>query len=202
MKIVLVRHGRPDEGHATRAHDPPLSAEGRAQARGVADVLARENIVRIVTSPLCRARETAEPLALRLGMEAEVVDGWAEADRHLTRYRSLETLKAQGDGEWQRFLDDPVRYMGGDPALFRSGVLAALDALVASGPRDAHLAVFSHGLPINVVLSHALGLERIVHFPPAYGSLTRLRARASKAIGIISVNETGHLASASHGVLP
>jgi probable phosphoglycerate mutase len=91
--------------------------------------------------------------------------------------------------------------MGGDPALFRSGVLAALDALVTSGPRDAHVAVFSHGLPINVVLSHALGLERIVHFPPAYGSLTRLRARASKAIGIVSVNETGHLASASHGVL-
>jgi probable phosphoglycerate mutase len=55
---------------------------------------------------------------------------------------------------------------GGDPASFRAGVLAALAALVASGPRDAHVAVFTHGLPINVVLSHALGLARIVHFPP------------------------------------
>ena len=25
MKIVLVRHGRPDEGHAERPHDPPLA---------------------------------------------------------------------------------------------------------------------------------------------------------------------------------
>lgn len=195
MKIVLVRHGRPDEGHAERPHDPPLAEEGRRQARAAAELLAGEGIARIVTSPLLRARQTAEPLAARLGLVPEVVDGWAEADRHLARYRSVETLKAQGVGEWRRFLDDPVRYMGGDPASFRAGVLAAFAALIASGPRDAHVAVFTHGLPINVVLSHALGLERIVHFPPGYGSATRLRARDAHTIGIVSVNETGHIAT-------
>lgn len=193
MKIVLVRHGRPDEGHAERPQDPPLAAEGRVQADAVADVLRGEGISRIVSSPLLRARKTAEPLAERIGLPIEIVDGWAEADRHLSRYRSVETLKAQGAEEWQRFLADPVRYMGGDPVSFRAAVLAALAALVAAGPRDAHAAVFCHGLPINVVLSHALGLERIVHFPPAYGSITRLRARSIETIGIVSVNETGHL---------
>jgi len=195
MKIVLVRHGRPDEGHAERPEDPPLAEEGRRQARAAAALLAGEGITRIVTSPLLRARQTAEPLAARLGLAAEVVDGWAEADRHLGRYRSVETLRAQGAGEWQRFLADPVRYMGGDPVSFRAGVLTALDALVAEAARDAHVAVFCHGLPINVVLSHALGLDRIVHFPPGYGSVTRLRVRSTRAIGVVSVNETGHLAS-------
>jgi|SRR5580765_6317797 len=194
MKIVLVRHGRPDEGHAERPHDPPLAEEGWRQARAAAALLAGEGITRIVTSPLLRARQTAEPLAARLGLAAEIVDGWAEADRHLRSYRSVETLKAQGEGEWQRFLADPVRYLGGDPATFRAGVLAALDALVATAARDAHVVVFCHGLPINVVLSHALGLERIVHFPPSYGSVTRLRVRSTRAIGVVSVNETGHLA--------
>ena len=194
MKIVLVRHGRPDEGHAERPHDPPLADEGLRQAQAAAALLAHEGIDRIVTSPLLRAQQTAAPLAESLGLAPEVVDGWAEADRHLDRYRSVETLKAMGGGEWQRFLDDPVRYMGGDPASFRAGVLAALAALVASGPRDAHVAVFTHGLPINVVLSHALGLARIVHFPPGYGSVTRLRARDIHTIGVVSVNETGHLA--------
>lgn len=194
MKIVLVRHGRPDEGHAERPQDPPLADDGRRQAVAVADLLAAEGIDRIVTSPLLRASQTAEPLAARLGLVAEVVDGWAEADRHLDRYRSVETLKAQGAEEWQRFLADPVRYLGGDTVSFRVAVLAALAALVASGPRDGYAAVFCHGLPINVVLSHALGLERIVHFPPAYGSVTRLRARSMETIGIVSVNETGHLA--------
>ncbi len=195
MKIVLVRHGRPDEGHAERPHDPPLADDGRRQAEAVADLLATERIDRIFTSPLLRARQTAEPLAARLGLVTEVVDGWAEADRHLAQYRSVETLKAQGAEEWQRFLDDPVRYMGGDTVSFRRAVLGALAALVAASPRDARAAVFCHGLPINVVLSHALGLERIVHFPPAYGSITRLRARTMETIGIVSVNETGHLAA-------
>ena len=193
MKIVLVRHGRPDEGHAERPHDPPLAGDGRRQADAVADLLRAEGIDRIVSSPLLRARQTAEPLAQRIGLAIEVVDGWAEADRHLSHYRSIETLKAQGAEEWQRFLADPVRYMGGDPASFRSAVLTALEALVAAGPRDARVAVFCHGLPINVVLSYALGLDRIVHFPPAYGSVTRLRARSVGTIGIVSVNEMGHL---------
>ena len=129
-----------------------------------------------------------------MACEPEVVDGWAEADRHLARYRSVETLRAQGAGEWRRFLEDPVRYMGGDPHDFRCGVLAALATTIAAGPRDAHVVVFTHGLPINVVLSHALGLERIIHFPPGYGSITRLRAKDMNTIGVVSVNETGHLA--------
>jgi probable phosphoglycerate mutase len=195
MRIVLVRHGRPDEGHAERPQDPPLAADGRRQAEAVAALLAGEGIGRVVTSPLLRARQTAEPLATRLGLAVEVVDGWAEADRHLDRYRSVETLKAQGSDEWQRFLADPVRYMGGDALAFQGAVLGALASLVESGSRDACVAVFCHGLPINVVLSHALCLARIVHFPPAYGSVTRLRARSMETIGIVSVNETGHLAA-------
>jgi probable phosphoglycerate mutase len=194
MKIVLVRHGRPDEGHAERPHDPPLADEGRRQARAVAALLAREGIGRIVTSPLLRARQTAEPLAEHLGIGVETVDGWAEADRHLPLYRSVETLKAQGRHEWQRFLDDPVRYVGGDPQEFRASVLGALDALIEGGRRDEHVAVFSHGLAINVVLSYALGLERIIHLPPGYCSVSRLRVRSTRANGIVSVNETGHLA--------
>ena len=196
MKIVLVRHGRPDEGHAERPHDPPLGHDGVQQARQTAALLAREGIGRVVTSPLLRARQTAEPLAERLGVALEVVDGWAEADRNLPLYRSVETLKAQGPAEWRRFLDDPVRYVGGDPQAFRAAVLGALGALIESARREDHIAVFSHGLAINVVLSHALGLERIIHFPPGYGSVTRLRVRSSRAIGIVSVNETGQLACA------
>src|SRR5690349_14999751 len=136
MKIVLVRHGRPDEGHVERPHDPPLGDEGRRQAKATAMLLAREGIDRIVTSPLLRAPPTAEPLAERLDLALEVVDGWAEADRNLPVYRSVETLRAQGPGEWQRFLDDPVRYVGGDPQVFRAAVLGALDALVVGAPRD------------------------------------------------------------------
>ena len=131
------------------------------------------------------------PLAARLVLPAQTVGGWAEADLHLDRYRSTETLRGQGDGEWSRFLADPVRFLGHEPALFTAEVMGALRESLAA-PDDAPVVVFTHGLPINLVLCSVLGLERISHFQPGYGSVTRLRARGPRRIGILSVNETGH----------
>lgn len=191
MKLVLVRHGRPDESDLTRPHDPPLLDLGHRQALAVADRLAGRGITHIVSSPLLRARETAQPLAERLGLPIQIIDGWAEADRHTQRYRSTETLRSLGATEWERFLADPVTYLGGDAQQFRDAVLSAL-ASTMELPSEGTVAVFTHGLPINVVLSHALGLQRIVHFSPGYGSVTQLRASSVDAIGVASVNELWH----------
>ena len=192
MKVVLVRHGRPDENEAVRSNNPPLNADGWRQARAVATLLAREGITRIVASPLTRARQTAEPLSQLSGLPIDIAEGWAEADRRQSRYRSTETLRAQGGEEWRRFLQDPIRYLGADPTEFRAGVLAALSDIAREGDPKSRIAVFTHGLPINVVLSQALRLDGIIHFLPGYGSVTRLRARDDGSIGVVSVNESGH----------
>lgn len=191
MKLVLVRHGRPDEEDREQPHDPPLRADGWRQARAAAAVLAGEGITRIIASPLQRAQQTALPLAERLGLPVEIMEGWAEADRHLDRYRSNETLRAQGEAEWARFLQDPLAYMGADAGRFRADVLGALQALARHDPQ-AHVVVFTHGLPINLVLAHALGLAGLVNFPPHYGSLTRLRVQPDGRLAVTSVNETVH----------
>lgn len=190
MKIILVRHGRPDEHDVHRPGDPPLNAEGRRQANAAACLLKQESISRIVASPLLRARQTAQPLADALGLPIDVVDGWAEADRFANRYRSTETLRALGAEEWQRFLADPIRYLGGDPDHFQAEVLGALAALTSGA--EQHVAVFTHGMPINVVLSHVLSLKGFVHFLPGYGSITRLRRHDDGGLGVVSVNESGH----------
>ena len=138
MKLILVRHGRPDEGDTTTPNDPPLNAEGWRQARAAAKLLASEGVTRIVASPLLRAQQTAQPLAERLGLGVETVEGWAEADRRASRYRSTETLRAEGGEAWARFLEDPIRYLGADPAEFRAGVIGALAATVdGRGSRGA-----------------------------------------------------------------
>lgn len=191
MQLILVRHGEPDENHPTRPQDPPLNAAGLKHAAAVGRLLSQTHLTHVVSSPLLRALQTAAPLLGHTGLPLQVWDGWAEADRSAARYRSLDTLRAAGRGAWQRFLDDPVTHLGGDPVLFRAAVQGALGQTLGLGPQ-AVVAVFTHGMPINLVLSQTLGLARITHFAPAYGSLTRLYASTSGKLSVVSVNETGH----------
>lgn len=191
MRLILVRHGKPDETQTQRAHDPSLASIGQTQANAVAKILARETITHIVSSPLQRAMDTAAPLAESTGLPVQVLHGWAEADRSATRYRSMETLKAQGPQEWQRFLQDPITYLGADPDTFRREVLAALDATIHLAPQGT-VAVFTHGMPINLVLAHVLGTNSLVQFAPDYCSITRLRASSCQAMSVVSVNELSH----------
>jgi probable phosphoglycerate mutase len=67
MRLILVRHGKPDETHTQRAHDPSLASIGQTQAKAVAKMLARETITHFVSSPLQRAMDTAAPLAESIG---------------------------------------------------------------------------------------------------------------------------------------
>lgn len=206
MKLILVRHGMPDEDDAARPHDPPINATGRRQARRLAEHLAHEGVDRIVSSPLLRAKQTAEPLGRVLDLRLELLDGLAEADRDAPRYRSIESLRALGPDTWNEFLQDPVRFFGGDPGSFRSAVLGAIEQVL--NYRDTtRVVVFTHGLPINLILSHALGLPRLTHFAPRHCSITRLRGDSVDSLGVVSVNETIALGSASalrprHGSLP
>jgi probable phosphoglycerate mutase len=200
MQLILVRHGRPDEHRPEAPHDPPLSDEGWRQAKAAAAFLADEGVSRIIASPLLRARQTAEPLAAHLGMPIETIEGWAEADRGSCQYRSPETIRAEGAEAWARFMKDPVGFLGGDPEAFRAGVIEALrDSLQGAG-RSARVVVFAHGLPINVVLSHVLGLESITNFLMGYGSVTRLLTKEDGGLVVSSVNETGHQRSASESL--
>ncbi|GAB6926179.1 phosphatase PhoE [Paenibacillus sp. JCM 10914] len=70
--IGLVRHGITDWNAQNRAQgrtDIPLNAEGRRQAHWLAQRLMNEHWDTIVTSPLIRARETAEILARGIQMQ-------------------------------------------------------------------------------------------------------------------------------------
>lgn len=82
MRLILVRHGQ-TQANLTRALDTaepgsPLTAEGHVQAARVADALAAEGIRGIFTSHLLRTRQTARPLADRLGIDPVVLPGIRE----------------------------------------------------------------------------------------------------------------------------
>jgi broad specificity phosphatase PhoE len=67
--VFVMRHLQKADGA-----DPPLSAEGSANARAVADMLAKSGIKAIFATPTRRAMETAQPLAARIGLTVKPYD--------------------------------------------------------------------------------------------------------------------------------
>ena len=69
MRIFLVRHAEAAPGDPDELR--PLTEAGRAAARELGEKLAAHNPDAVVSSPLLRARETAELIARAAGLEPE-----------------------------------------------------------------------------------------------------------------------------------
>jgi broad specificity phosphatase PhoE len=75
--VFMTRHGETDwnaEGRWQGHTDIPLNDRGRAQARGVAEVLRGVGLSGLVSSDLCRAHETARIVGAFLGLDVAYVD--------------------------------------------------------------------------------------------------------------------------------
>lgn len=188
-KLILVRHGAPNEGHPLQPQDPPLTRLGESQAAQIAERLVDEDIGRIVSSPQTRAQNTAAPLAARFGLVIETMEGLAEVDRYTDRYRSPETIRKENPERWEEFQQSPARFFGRDDDEFRAGVLAAFANIIAN-PKAPTIAVFTHGMPIKTLLVHILGLTTAAKFTIGHCSVTRVAGYSIDALRIDSINET------------
>jgi phosphohistidine phosphatase SixA len=68
--VFLVRHAE----KTTEKNDPGLTEAGKARAIALADRLEGEGITHIHSSDYIRTRDTAAPLAKRLGLDVEIYD--------------------------------------------------------------------------------------------------------------------------------
>jgi broad specificity phosphatase PhoE len=79
LRLVLVRHGESTanaEGVLdTRLPGHQLTEEGHQQAAELAAQLAHEPVVAVYTSRAIRAQQTAQPIAARQGLVAQVLGG-------------------------------------------------------------------------------------------------------------------------------
>jgi 2,3-bisphosphoglycerate-dependent phosphoglycerate mutase len=188
-QIVLVRHGLPVTGVSP---DPPLSAQGRQQARQAGDWLQWEAPAALISSPSQRALETARAIGVATGLSVEVDEDLREWSEPVTHYITPELLGASERG--RAFAEG--RFAEFVPKHDREGLTRKMTAAVA---RAAHrwpgrtVVLVSHGGAINNLFAHVLDLDQPFFFNPGYTSLSRLQAMPSGRLVPTSVNETSHL---------
>lgn len=192
MELLLIRHAQPVQiVQAEGAADPRLTERGAKQSEALADYLAMEPIAAVWSSPMVRARETAAPLASRLGVEVVVDAELAEYDRDATSYIPIEELKANQDERWFAMVEANLE-SGVDPVEFQSGVVRAIEHVITGNP-GVRVAVVCHAGVINAYIGHILGIDRPLWFEPRYTSINRVLASRQGDRSVQALNEIGHL---------
>ena len=193
MELLIVRHALPlrvivEEGAA----DPRLDELGHRQAEAMAEYLAAEGIDAVWSSPMARARETAQPLLDRTGLELGIDNDLAEWDRDSNSYIPVEELKASNHPMWQAMMAG--EWVGAsDPVTFQKNVVAAMNRIIDAHPGE-RVAVVCHGGVIGAYLAHILELPRPGgFFHPEYTSIHRVMASSRGHRTLRSMNELTHL---------
>jgi len=152
--LILVRHGRTAYNASRRLLgrlDIPLDELGRRQALALRDDEMIAGAARVVTSPLARARETAEAL----GPPVSVDDRWIEVDYGIYDGAVLDQVPTEMWQRWRRDLDwEPES--GESLAAVGRRVRAAC-AEIIDETRDRDVVVVSHVSPIKAAVAWALG---------------------------------------------
>jgi broad specificity phosphatase PhoE len=160
--LIVVRHA-PTAWSGRRycgRSDPPLEAPGRAAAaRLAADLVPTLPAgIRIVSSPLRRALETATAIADAVGSTAIIVDDrWREADFGVAEGLTFDELAAIEPSLAARLAagDTVVDWPGGESAAtFERRIRTAWSDLLATG--DATVLV-SHAGPLRTAMAAAIG---------------------------------------------
>ena len=164
-RIHMIRHGRPASTWGDADQDPGLDAVGAEQARAVAQALlalsANERPTRVVSSPLRRCRETAQPLADALGVVVEIDPrvGEIPTPAALAAEARPGWLRQAFQGKWSEIQGD-LDYVAWTREVAEG---------VASHPGAA---VFSHFVALNAAVSAATGGGAVAAFRPDHVSVT------------------------------
>jgi probable phosphoglycerate mutase len=195
MTIAFVRHGQTAANRAGLLQgrvDPPLTELGRRQGARLAEALAGERPARVFTSPLRRARETAELVARLAGAGIEVDERLVELDYGEWDGRPIGDVSAEDWASWRR---DPGFAPPGGESL-RQVAARVGEFCTARLPRDDGIVVaVSHVSPIKAAVTWAIGADESATFRMhlALASITRIAARGASAAALVSFNEVAHL---------
>jgi probable phosphoglycerate mutase len=194
--FLLVRHATCDavgSRIAGRAPGEHLNDEGRAQAARLAERLAGITIEALYSSPLERARETAQAVAAKLGVDVRISDALTEIDFGEWTGASLDALHA--DPQWRRFnsFRSGTPIPGGESMLdAQARGVAELHRLRCGHP-DGTVVLVSHGDVIKAMIAYhagiAIDLMHRLEIAPASVSVVEVSEHGARIVGIDTARE-------------
>jgi broad specificity phosphatase PhoE len=198
--LILARHGetafnaeRRWQGH----HDAPLSPTGRAQAEALAERLVLDRPVALYSSDLPRARETAEVIAQRSGLEPAYDARWREVDVGEWLGLAPDEVQARHPEGYARWLAGGTGWEQGEsyPEMAERGLAVARAVAERHADSDGPVVCVTHGGVIRAIVMHVLQMPPSGRRLLATGPTATITAIDAAAGGwrLKSFNDAGHL---------
>lgn len=202
--IYLIRHAQ-SVGNAGKRFqgrlDHPLTPEGEAQTGQVAKRFCAIPLAAVYTSPLSRARRTAEAIAASRGLAPIPDDRLLEMDLGDFEDRGFDDIRVRYPGALELFFDEPHRFAGvaGGEDFFEvtERVVAAVEEIAAKH-RGANVAVVTHGCALRCLFCHFMGypMERMPEVPWSRNTGVNHLAYVGGKPRFLSVADLSHLEGA------
>jgi probable phosphoglycerate mutase len=194
--VILVRHGRtPTTGTLLPGRAPGLhlAEEGVRQAAAVGERIGRlTGVSAVYTSPLERARETAQPIARARGVAARVNPALSDVD--VGEWTGLALADLRRRPEWRQVQQYPsgFRFPGGESFVEAQARMTTALARVVEQHRGTAVVVVSHADAIKLAVAHALGmpLDLFQRIEIAPASVTVIAYRPERPV-VLAVNTAG-----------
>jgi broad specificity phosphatase PhoE len=202
MHLLLIRHGETDWNHERRIQgntDTPLNARGIAQAEQLATRIAAEKIDALYTSPLVRARATAEIIGQKCGRAPNLDERLREkgvGDLESLTIAEVEQRYPDLIRLWQVSPDHVPLPNEETPAQVQQRVQTFVADLRERYANGARVGVVSHGGTLGLLIATLIGWDISKRLPfwfdNASVSLIDLAAARPR---VRLLNDTCHLAN-------
>lgn len=198
-RVHLLRHGEvhnPDKVLYGRLPGYGLSETGERMAEMAADALRHHDVALLLTSPLERAQQTAEPVAKTLGLTPRIDERLIESGNKFEGRPVANGWRSFTDWEALKLLRNPFEPSWGEPyAETAQRMLQAVnDARLEAEGHD--VVAVSHQLPIYVLRRFVEG-RRLAHRPDkrqcGLASITTLTWHGARLASVTYAEPAGAL---------
>jgi len=198
--IILVRHGECEgniKGMFRGRADFPLNERGLIQAQDLARELKNFPVKYIYSSPLYRARQTAEAIGQQCGVKVKIEESFNNIELGSWEGRFMKEIAEQYPEEWELWVYNPEKLRVKDMETLydvQKRAKTCLDNLVSKHGGET-LVVVSHRAVLKPLIAACLNVASPyfwkIHLDTASYSL--LSHKKEREYCLIQLNQNKHL---------